>query len=483
MILLGSYLQTAMAHGAEHPNARPNVLFIAFDDLKPLLGCYGDTKVKTPNIDRLAESGMVFLNNQCQQAVCGPTRASLLTGLRPDTTQIWDLKTRMRDILPDVVTLPQYFKQNGYQTVGMGKIFDGRCCDGWGTQDVISWSKPARNGTAPLYAEPGKSGSRLDPGTNRKGLTRPATECADVPDTAYRDGQLSQMAVEELKLLAAQDEPFFLAVGFLKPHLPFTAPQRYWELYQRSDFALPEYQKPARNGPAIAYHNSEELRNGYTDIPTEGPIPEEKQLELLHGYYATVSFVDAQLGKVLDALDELGLADNTIVLLWGDHGFHLGDHNMYCKHSNFEQATRAPLIVRAPGKLSGASTVSPTEFLDIFPTLCELAGLDIPAPLQGTSLLPLLDGSKKAVKEMARSQYPRSRGGKPVMGYAYRSQRYRYVKWIQMNFRRGARTGPVVARELYDYQEDPDETVNVVDDKAYQKIVKWFEERIDDGEL
>ncbi|HYW78853.1 MAG TPA: sulfatase, partial [Thermoguttaceae bacterium] len=302
---------------------RPNVLLIATDDLKPLLGCYGCTSVKTPNIDKLGNSGMVFLNNQCQQAVCGPTRASLLTGLRPDTTRVWDLATRMRDILPDVVTLPQYFKQNGYYTAALGKIFDGRCCDGWGTQDVRSWSQPADGIAGNLYAEPGKANGKV-PVERRAEVDRPSTECADVPDIAYKDGRMSLRAIEEIEKMAGRDQPFFLAVGFLKPHLPFTAPKRYWDLYRRDDFTLPAYQKPSVDGPALAYHNSGELRSGYTDIPLRGPIPKAKQLELMHGYHATVSFVDAQIGRVLDALDELGLRENTIVVLWGDHGFHLG---------------------------------------------------------------------------------------------------------------------------------------------------------------
>jgi arylsulfatase A-like enzyme len=453
---------------------KPNVLFIAVDDLKPLLGCYGNPMVKTPHMDKLGNSGTVFLNAHCQQAVCGASRASLLTGLRPDTNGVRDFETRMREVLPNVVTLPQYFKQNGYQTIGIGKIFDGRCCDGWNTQDVPSWSKPFITVGGDLYAQEGKSNSRV-PLDQRDELSRPSTENAEVPDDAYRDGKHAQRAIAEMKQLANQDKPFFLAVGFHKPHLPFTAPKKYWDLYNRSDFDLAAYRQKAKYGPDIAYHNSGELRNGYTDIPLEGPIPEDKQLELLHGYYATTSFVDAQIGKVLNALKEQGLEGNTVVVLWGDHGFHLSDHNMWCKHSNFEQATRSTMIMRAPGFKSGLKNESPTEFVDIYPTLCALAGLELPSQLEGTDLTPLLNGSKKAVNKIAQSQYPRKQDGKPVMGYAYRSKRYRYVEWIEKDWKAGETEGPVIARELYDYEKDPHETMNVVNQDDYRETVEWFE--------
>jgi len=412
-------------------NPGPNVLFIAVDDLKPLLGCYGYTKVKSPNIDKLASSGMVFLNGHCQQAVCGPSRASLLTGLRPDTTKVWDLKTRMRDILPDVLTLPQHFKNNGYQVEGMGKIFDGRCCDGWGSQDRLSWTVPFIAVGGKFYAEKGKSSSK-PARQDRSKTNRPSTECADVPDSVYQDGQLAIEGSKAIRRLARRNSPFFLAVGFKKPHLPFTAPKKYWDMYDRSEFALGEYQKQSKGGPDIAYHNSGELRSGYTDIPPKGPIPRDKQLELIHGYYACVSFVDAQIGKLLDELRGQRAEGNTIVVLWGDHGWHLGDHNLWCKHTNFEQATRSAFVIRAPGtKAVGNRTSAPAEFVDVFPTLCDLAKLPLPLQLEGESLVPVLNDSQVTVKDVAISQYPRSFNGRAVMGYAYRSKRYRYVEWIR----------------------------------------------------
>ncbi len=452
---------------------KPNILFIAFDDLKPLAGCYGDTLIRTPHIDRLAASGTLFLNAHCQQAVCGPSRASLLTGLYPDATGVWDLETRMRDVHPDILTLPQYFKENGYFTTGVGKIFDGRCCDGYNTQDVSSWSEPFLSHNGRLFADPSHSSSRV-PIDQREVMTRPSTESATLSDTVYHDIHIAEVAVEKMQQLASGDQPFFLAVGFKKPHLPFTAPEKYWDLYHRCDFRPAEYRMYASGAPEFAYHNSGELRNGYTDIPLEGLIEVRKQVELIHGYYATVSFVDAQLGKVLDQLAASGLTGNTIIVLWGDHGFHLGDHGIFCKHTNYEQATRSPLIIAAPGMLEDHDCASPAGFVDIFPTLCDLAGLEVPGHLHGTSLRPILEGVTDSVKPVALSQYPRTVSGKPVMGYAYRSERYRYVEWIEKDFRNGDTTGPVIARELYDYMTDPLEKVDLSDRPEYSDLMDWF---------
>ena len=459
----------------------PNILFIAVDDLKPMLGCYGDDKIKSPNIDRIAERGMVFRNNLCQQAVCGPSRASLLTGLRPDTTRVWDLATRMRDMIPDVLTLPQYFKQKGYTTLGMGKIFDGRCCDGWGSQDKASWSAPFLKTGGRLYANK-KFSSQKPTAKNRDKVQRPPTECADVEDTVYTDGMAGQLGAEILRKLSSEKNPFFLAVGFVKPHLPFCAPKKYWDLYKRKEFRVHPFQERSKNGPDIAYHDSGELRGGYTDVPRKGPLSEEKQLELIHGYHAAVSFMDAQVGKLLDEMDRQGVVDNTIVVLWGDHGWHLGDHGMWCKHSNFEQASRAPLLIAAPkARAKGGSADSPTEFVDIFPTLCDLAGLPIPSQLEGASLVPILNDPLASVKAAAIGQYPRSDGGKRVMGYAYRTRRYRYVEWVRKDYRKGEKTGPVIARELYDYEKDPMEKVNAIDDPDYAKVRRRLEKVAKDG--
>ena len=500
-------MATAFAGSALTPNlfgapaGKLNVLMIPVDDLKPLLNCYGVEEILTPHIDRLAARGTVFLNNACQQAVCGPTRASLMTGLYPDSTGVWDLKTRMRDVNPDVLSMPQHFIQRGYETTGIGKTYDPRCVDK--KLDEPSWSirygsekrvyasglgrsfRGYRNPETVAVADKAREavkGKKFKSGGARNRamaeaagpMAAPATECMDVPDNAYTDGTLADAGCRLLEKLSAGDKPFFLSVGFVKPHLPFVAPKKYWDLYDRAKIALHPFQERAKNGPELAYHNSGELRS-YSNIPRKGAIEPEQQAELIHGYRSCVSYVDAQVGKLLDKLDALGIADNTIVCLWGDHGWHLGDHGMWCKHSNFEQAVRAPLIIAAPGKPRGNKTDAPTGFVDVFPTLCELAGLPIPEQLQGKSVVPLMSNPTGSVREAILSQYPRGIDGRPVMGYTLRDRRYRYVKWVQMNYRKGERSGLLVARELYDYQTDPYETVNQAENTDFAEVVARFE--------
>ncbi|SMD33849.1 Arylsulfatase A [Reichenbachiella faecimaris] len=457
-----------------------NVLFIAVDDLKPLLGAYGDEMAITPNIDRLAAMGVTFTNTQCQQAVCGPSRASLLTGMRPDVTEVWDLKTLIRDKNPNIVTLPQYFRSNGYETVGIGKIFDPRSVDKG--LDEKSWSVPylMPDVEDEQYGEPaghyqspenkakfealrkegeakGLSGGKLNAYV-RNG-NKPTTESLDIADEGYFDGMVAVEAIKQLKNLASGSKPFLLCVGFKKPHLPFVAPKKYWDMYKRENMPLAEFQKQASGTVQLSYHNSGEL-NSYTDIPDaygkNGLVNEDKQRELIHGYYACISYVDAQIGKVLDALEAQNLAKNTSIVLWGDHGWHLGDHGMWNKHSNFEQATRSPLIFASTTMQQGVQNDSPTEFVDIFPTLCDLTDLETPDYLQGKSLKPILDGKEKSVKPFAISQYPRAKN----MGYAMRNDRYRYVVW----YKDGDTSSPsnILAKELYDYKKDPLETQNVV---------------------
>ncbi|MDA3798894.1 MAG: sulfatase [Kiritimatiellae bacterium] len=454
--------------GAAANAKKKNLLFIAVDDLKPILGCYGVTNITTPNIDKLAKNGVIFSNNHCQYAICSPTRVSLLTGMRPDYTQVWDFKVRMRDINPDILTIPQYFKNSGYTSIGMGKIFDGRGCDGWDTQDVPSWSEPLRMvGRNVIYLN------------NKDPEKKPSTEIADVDDYAYKDGQITLTAIKELKSLSKQDKPFFLAVGFLKPHLPFCAPKKYWDMYDRKDIKLPEYRKLPEGSPAYAFQDSWELKSGYTDVERGKPIPEAKQKELIHGYMACVTYIDKLVGELIEELKASGEYDNTVIVLWGDHGWHLGDHGMFCKHTNYEQATRSPLIFAGAGiKARGINCTSPTEFVDIFPTLCDLTDLKTPKQLQGTSLLPILDGKATSVKDYAVSQFSRNKDGKPLMGYTYRDNRYRYTAWIQKDFKNGEKNGPVVDEEFFDYKKDPLETKNFINDPVYAKEIERFRKAV-----
>ena len=441
-----------------------NVLFIAVDDLKPLVSAYGDLHAKTPGMDRLAREGIVFKNSYCQQAICAATRASILTGMRPDKTRVWDLVTDFRQVNPNSVTLPQYFKLMGYETAGMGKIYHKESA-GPG-HDAPSWSVPYRDAKSPQYALP------FVPKANGRG---PSVECADVPDDTYHDGKMTGMAIDLLDSLSRNKKPFFLAVGYLKPHLPFVAPKKYWDMYRRDQFELAPFQKKSLNSPDVAYHVSGELKN-YSDIPQFDNYSEneldhlsaEKQRELIHGYYAAISYTDAQIVQLLDELDRLKIRENTIIVLWGDHGWHLGDHGLWNKHTNFEQATHTLLMMSVPGKKTGIKPVTRCEFVDVFPTLCDLNNLPVPKYLDGISLVPAINNPEAELREYAFSQYPR---GKDMMGYSIRTGRFRYTEWLSGGFRTNQKYDKslVIAREMYDYEKDPLETENILDKSLYQK--------------
>ncbi|MGC4233043.1 MAG: sulfatase [Niabella sp.] len=442
-----------------------NVLFIAVDDLKPVIGAYGDTIAKTPAMDELAAEGAVFLNNHCQQALCAPSRASLLTGLRPDRTKVWDLQTVPREANPSMISLPQYFRQNGYETIAFGKIFH-LPSSGYG-QDSASWSITYRPTQKKEYYN---------------AQSKVSIECAEVGDTVYADGETSGLAIDYLLQYngSKKEQPFFLAVGFKKPHLPFTAPKKYWDLYQRSAFSLPVITAHAIGAPDMAYTNWGELRS-YTDIPDEGRLQPTKQLELIHGYYAAVSYVDKQIALIIEQLKKLELYENTIIVLWGDHGWHLGDHGQWTKHTNFEQATRAPLIIRAPQYKKAASIKNPTEFIDVFPTLCRLNGFPIPEDLDGMDLTPLLTGADTMLKEYAISQYPRGPKNK-IMGYALRDQRYRLVVWVDGYFNSSKKfnDSSILKVELYDYYSDPLESKSLATYPSYRAVKNELLKKVKD---
>ncbi len=437
---------------------KPNVLLICVDDLKPLLGCYGDKVVKTPNIDRLAARGLLFENAYCNQAVCSPSRNALLTGLRPQSLGIYDLATNFRKAAPDAVTLPQHFKANGYRAEGVGKIFHVGHGNG---NDEASWSVPHFSPRTISYAlkenNPPESTREQALFDNKKEawkLPRGApTESADVPDNRYGDGMIADEAVKRIEAAKAKpDEPFFLAVGFLKPHLPFVAPKKYWDLYDPAVFKLPELQQAPEGAPEFAPGSWGELRQ-YKNVPEKGPLPQEQALHLIHGYHAATSYMDAQLGRVLDALDASGLSDNTIIVFWGDHGWHLGDHGMWCKHTNYEQAAHIPVIIAAPGVTGGQRTRALIESCDIYPTLAEISGISAPEQGDGRSFASVLKNPDSSTRDHAIHVYPRGAGR---IGRAIRTQRHRLVEWKKPD---DAPESAVL--ELYDYETDPAETKNL----------------------
>lgn len=461
-VIISIFLSVLIFNGCktESTPKQKNVLFIAVDDLKPLTGSYGDSIIKTPNIDKLASEGFVFENNHCQQAVCAPSRASILTGKRPDYTKVWDLKTMIRDENPDILTMPQFFKMLGYETAAVGKIFDKRSVDK--KHDSISWTIPYENV---------KRSSNIGGGYVFE-TRRVSTEAPEIADSLTMDGDVVRRSNALMEQFVKDEEPFFLAVGFHKPHLPFAAPKKYWDLYDSSDIFLPPFQEKALNAPDYAFQPGWELRTGYEDIPTDfdTPIEVKKQLELIHGYYACVSFIDQQIGNVIDNLDKLGIRENTVIVLWGDHGWHLGDHDMWCKHTNYEQATRSPLIISANNTLIG-TTQKPTEFVDVFPTICELTDTDTPLNLDGMSLVPLMNGEIAESKDFAVSQFTR---WPDKMGYAFRNERYRYIIWLKNDYRSGQAITPddIDAEELYDYELDPLEKENLAVKEEYAAVLK-----------
>ncbi|MES2696252.1 MAG: sulfatase [Verrucomicrobiota bacterium] len=452
--------------------ARPNVLLICVDDLKPAMSCYGDKIAKTPHFDRLAARGMRFDAAYCNQAVCAPSRNNLMLGSRSTSLGIYNLTTNFRAVVPNAVTLTQYFMRHGYRTEGMGKILHV----GHGnTNDEASWSVPFLKEKLVEYVVPESTGGKL---TREEALFTNASsgpvgeyprgaawESPDVPDNAYGDGRLAEEAIKRLRAAKQKPEqPLFLAVGFARPHMPFCVPKKYWDLYDPAKLPLAKDQRPPEGAPAFAGKGMIELMN-YDPLPNQPPLAEDLQRKMLHGYYASMSYADAQLGKILDELDTQGLAEKTLIVLWGDHGWHLGDHGWWSKHTNYEQATRIPIVVVAPGVAKpGSHSSALVETVDIYPTLCELAGLpapkDVPQPMDGRSFAAVLRDPKAAGDDHIYHVYPRNRGaganGGEWMGRAIRTARYRLVEWKKIG------AAPETAElELYDYVADAGETKNL----------------------
>jgi len=447
---------------------RPNVLLILVDDLKPALGCYGDPVAKTPNIDALAGGGMRFELAYCNQAVCAPSRFTLMLGSHSTSTGLYGLGSRLREIVPDAVTMPQHFAKYGYRTESLGKVFH----IGHGNHgDPDSFGVPHYHEKVIEYVDPtSKIGGKLTREeaffTNQRldeirSLPRgTAFEWPGVADVAYADGRVAAETIRRLRAAKRRrDEdgtPFFIAVGFARPHLPFSAPKKYWDLYDRASLPLPEFEELPAGAPPVAGKRGGEISN-YKPVPEgkDATYREELKRTLIHGYYASTSFVDAQIGKVLNELNRSGFAGETIVVLWGDHGFHLGDLGIWTKHTNYEQANRIPLIFSAPTITEpDSSTKQLAESVDVFPTLAELAGLpepDGPQPMDGVSLVPVLKNPEVRVRDHAYHVYPKRK-----LGQAVRTERYRFVAWR-------APGAPLESAdyELYDYESDPLETSNL----------------------
>jgi len=431
-----------------------NVLFIAVDDLRPQLGCYGHKQMLSDNIDGLAADGVIFLRSYCQVPVCGASRASLLTGVRPTRDRFISYNVWAEKDLPGALSLGKHFKNNGYHTISNGKVFHhaNDCKDSWSENP---W-RPRGPWMNYLLEENKKL---VREGSDGRG---PAFESADVPDNAYFDGMIADKAISDLGRLADIDKPFFLALGFFKPHLPFNAPKKYWDLYNREEIDLADNPFRPKGAPDAALHNWGELRS-YAGIPGKGPLSDELARTLIHGYYACVSYTDAQIGRVLAELERLGLRDNTVVLLWGDHGWNLGEHGLWCKHCNFETSLHSPLIVTAPGIKGGTRTNALTEYLDIYPSLCQLCDLSLPAHLQGKSFVPLMKEPNRPWKKAVFSRY--------YNGDSVKTDRYRYTEWRKKD-------GQVYARMLYDHSVDWVENVNISERPENKELVEKLSEML-----
>jgi arylsulfatase A-like enzyme len=466
---------------------KPNVLFIICDDLRAELGCYGANGIHSPNIDQIARDGMVFLNSFAQQAICSPSRTSFLTGLRPDSTFVFNNRDHFRGKRPHLTTLPQHFKNHGYQTQGLGKVFHGIL------NDPLSWSLPGQDHDHPEYGpfqqakyDSIKSNWQASGKWQVKTLIRNehgypvretrqgqehshlSWEAVERSDYELPDGQICKDAESAIVNFSKNPkQAFFLAVGFHRPHLPYVAPKKYFEYYPPTSIGIPESKEKPLAAPDFAFHPYDELRE-FQDIPDQGATPFAQQLALIRAYYASLSYTDALIGNLCRQLKDLGLYDNTIIVVLGDHGYHLGEQNVWTKQTNFDWGTRAPLIIKPVGiKPKKHKTTELVELIDLFPSLSEMAGL---APLSkqwmGQSFNHLFAKPDKAYKPYAISQYPRK--NYTVMGYSYRGKKERFTQWIDLKSKR------VLQEEYYRYHKTDKERSNLISaPEMASQVEKW----------
>ena len=506
LLLISWVIFTASACDQDQVADKPNILFVSIDDLRPTLGVYEDPVAITPNLDHLAGEGMTFRQVFCQAAVCAPSRASLMTGLRPDSTRVWHLGDKFREINPATVTMPQHFARHGYHTVNIGKIFHNYM------PDSISWDEPDMRPAQ--YLQPdwlGRDGEtfyisetvnksqavkrdsllQLRPVRYADGWnTGPAWEAADVHDTLYYDGAQTELAKRTLTRLAKMEQPFYFGLGYFRPHLPFAVPKKYWDLYHPDSIPLAANPDIPEGAPIWTMNSMYELRHydgfGHIGHPTSSYRMSEDTARILkQGYYASVSYVDALLGDLISHLQTLGIYDNTIIVVWGDHGWKLGDHNSWGKMTNYNIDLQVPLIIRYPDqKKRGVQTDALVELVDLFPSICELAGIEVPDYMQGTSFLPLLEEPERPWKKAAFSQFHRRPGvsadGQRYMGYSINTAEYHYIEWYQWDHRTGTK-GDYVKAELYDRLKDPVEKENIAEKEGFEMVVKNMSAQIAAG--
>ena len=444
---------------SQEQTKKQNILFISIDDFRPKISSYGETKMITPNIDKLASEGLQFNNAYTNIAVCGASRASLMTGIRPSLNRFNDFSTRAQVDTPQAISLNQLFMDNGYETISYGKIYHH-------SDDFQQhWSEKDKGQIQSDFQDP-KSIERVNNAEKgeygNKNLTY---EYPDVDDYAYNDGKITKKAVNKLKLLKETNQPFFMAVGYVSPHLPFIQPKKYWDMYDHDSIQLADNSYQPENSPFIAIeaqHNSAELRKNYLDIPAQGKLDDDLARNLIHGYYASVSYMDALIGELIKELDDLGLRDNTTIILWSDHGYFLGEHGFWCKHSTFHEAVKIPFIMSSPGYAKNQITDSFTELVDVYPTLCELANITPPTYIHGKSLTPVLKNPSIQLKDEIYTRYKQ--------GEAVIDANYSYTE-----FYRGK---TYVGNMMYDMKTDLKQNIDISKTPANAKLVKMYSQKL-----
>ena len=444
---------------SQEQTKKQNILFISIDDFRPKISSYGETKMITPNIDKLASEGLQFNNAYTNIAVCGASRASLMTGIRPSLNRFNDFSTRAQVDTPQAISLNQLFMDNGYQTISYGKIYHH-------SDDFQQyWSEKDKGQIQSDFQDP-KSIERVNNAEKgeygNKNLTY---EYPDVDDYAYNDGKITKNAIQKLKVLKEDDQPFFMAVGYVSPHLPFIQPKKYWDMYDHDLIQLANNSYQPENSPFIAIeaqHNSAELRKNYLDIPAQGKLNDDLARNLIHGYYASVSYMDALIGELIKELDDLGLRENTTIILWSDHGYFLGEHGFWCKHSTFHEAVKIPFIISAAGYAKNQTTDSFTELVDVYPTLCELANITPPTYLHGKSLTSVLENPSIQLKDEIYTRYKQ--------GEAVVDANYSYTEFYNGKSYMG--------NMMYDMKTDLKQNIDISKIPANSELVKMYSHKL-----
>lgn len=438
---------------------KQNILFICVDDLRPMINSYGETKMITPNMDKLASQGLQFNNAYTNVAVCGASRASVMTGIRPSQTRFTDYTSKASVDAKSAVALNQIFKNNGYETISYGKIYH------FVDDNKEYWTEIDNGHVQTDYQDPVSIARKNASETIEQGRYGPAFEYPDVDDYAYNDGKITKKAIEKLKDLKVENKPFFMAIGYVSPHLPFIQPKKYWDMYDHKAIKLADNPYYPENVPLIALQSqgfSGELRKKYLDIPKEGNLDDELSRNLIHGYYASITYMDALIGELVKNLDDLGLRENTTIVLWSDHGYFLGEHGMWTKHSTFREAVKIPLLISSPEYKKYGTTESMTELVDLYPTLCNIAQIKAPSYLQGESLIPVLENPSTIFK---KEIYTRFKEGEAVI-----DKEYSYTEFYKEN--------EYLGNMLYDNLKDPKQNKNISNDPSNAKLVAKYKEKL-----